>query len=100
MGAEHQMSHHRTEADARIAIVHLLRRAKWDPLDKSHVGTEVQATAMPVGGDIVDRSQARPFETHAPVYDVVAAARAFGATRVLRTSADELGWILVAGRVP
>ena len=32
-----------TEADARIAIDDRLRQAGWDPLDKSMVGTEVQA---------------------------------------------------------
>ena len=35
------MSVHRTEVDARIQIDELLRKAGWDPADKSMVGTEI-----------------------------------------------------------
>ena len=71
----------RTEADARIAIDDRLRHAGWDPLDKSMVGTEVQMADASADDQVVDRFRARPFKTHAPVYDLVAAAGAFGPDR-------------------
>ena len=70
------MTPRHTDADARIAIDDRLRQAGWDPLDKSMVGTEVHAAETSVAGAVVDRSRARPFETHAPVYDLEAAAGA------------------------
>ena len=41
------MSKHDTEADARIVIDDLLRKAGWDPSDKSQVRTEVTAKRLP-----------------------------------------------------
>ena len=70
---EHRVTTRHTEADARIAIDDRLRQAGWDPIDKSMVGTEIQATDSASTGSVVDRSRARPFETHAPVYDLEAA---------------------------
>lgn len=93
------MTRHESEADARIAIDDLLRQAKWDPADKSMVGTEVQVTEAPRGSGLLDRSRARPFETHAPVYDLVAAAGAFGPDAPVAQLPDELGWIAVPGHV-
>ena len=86
------MTTRHTEADARIAIDDRLRQAGWDPLDKSMVGTEVQAAESAATSPVVDRSRARPFETHAPVYDLEAAAGAFGPDRTVGTSGDEIGW--------
>ena len=86
------MTTRHTEADARIAIDDRLRQAGWDPLDKSMVGTEVQAAASSATGSVVDRSRARPFETHAPVYGLEAAAGAFGPDRVVGATGDEIGW--------
>src|SRR5262245_51442500 len=68
-----------TEADARIAVDDLLRQAGWDPRDKSHVGTEINVGPTPA---LTNRSQARPFETHAPVFDLIAAAGNFGSDRL------------------
>jgi type I restriction enzyme R subunit len=99
MDEEHPMTRRESEADARIAIDDLLRQAGWDPLDKSHVGTEVQATAAATHIALVDRSRAKPFETHAPVYDLVAAAGAFGSDRAVGARTDELGWLPVPGHV-
>ncbi|MFV2074256.1 MAG: type I restriction endonuclease, partial [Thermoanaerobaculales bacterium] len=93
------MTRHESEADARIAIDDLLRQAGWDPGDKSMVGTEVPATAAPDATALADRSVARPFETHAPVYDLVAAAGAFGPDRAVGQPADELGWLPVPNHV-
>ena len=49
-----------TEADARIAIDDRLRQAGWDPLDKSMVGTEIQAADSAATDPVVSRSRARP----------------------------------------
>ena len=58
------------ETDARIAIDETLRAAGWDPADKSQVGTEVAAAPARTLTGVVDRSQARPFERHAPVREI------------------------------
>ena len=55
------MTTRHTEADARIAIDDRLRQAGWDPLDKSMVGTEVQAEDSSAAASVVDRSRARAF---------------------------------------
>ena len=81
-----------TEADARIAIDGRLRQAGWDPLDKSMVGTEVQAADSSATNPVVDWSRARPFETHASMYDLEAAAGAFGPDRMVGAAGDEIGW--------
>ena len=81
-----------TEADARIAIDDRLRHAGWDPMDKSMVGTEIQVSDPSADERVVDRSRARPFETHAPVYDLVAAAGAFGPDRTVGAPGDEIAW--------
>jgi hypothetical protein len=88
-----------SEADARIAIDDLLRQAGWDPLDKSAVRTEVPAVPVGGGPGLVTRSQARPYETHAPVYDLRAAAGGFGPDRPIGAAGDELGWISVPASV-
>lgn len=93
------MTRRETEADARIAIDDLLRTAGWDPLDKFQVRTEVQPGPAPSSPGLADRPQARPFDTHAPVYDLVAAAGAFGPDRGVGTPADEIGWMVVPGHV-
>jgi len=93
------MTPHESEADARIAIDDLLRQAGWDPADKSMVRTEVHATAARADEDIVDRSRARPYDTHAPVYELIAAAGAFGPDAVVTQLPDEQGWIQVPGHV-
>lgn len=85
------MTTRHTEADARITIDNRLRQAGWDPLDKSMVGTEVHAADSSASGPVVDRSRARPFETHAPVYDLETAAGAFGSDRMVGTAGDEIG---------
>ena len=72
----------RTEADARIAIDDRLRHAGRDPLDKSMVGAEVQVADASADDQVVARFRARPFKTHAPVYDLVAAAGTFGPDRL------------------
>jgi type I restriction enzyme R subunit len=41
------MSQNESEADARIVIDDLLRKAGWDPSDKSQVKTEVTAKRLP-----------------------------------------------------
>ena len=81
------------EVDARIAIDDRLRAAGWDPADKSQVGTEVVAAPAAPGTSLVDRSHARPFERHAPVYDLVATAGAFSTDRTVGTATDEIGWM-------
>ncbi len=91
------MTPHETEADARIAIDDLLRRAGWDPSDKSMVGTEVQSIAASPTVSLEDRSRVRPYETYAPVFDVTAAAGGFGSDQAIDSSTDELGWLPVAG---
>jgi type I restriction enzyme R subunit len=93
------MTPHESEADARIAIDGLLRQAGWDPADKSMVRTEVHATEARAGEGVVDRSRARPYDTHAPVYDLKAAAGAFGPDAVVAQLPDEQGWMQVPGHV-
>lgn len=88
------MNPRETEADARIVIDDLLRQAGWDPRDKSMVATEVKASTTATGA-LVDRSRARPFETHAPAYDLTAAAGAFGPDLVVGAAGDEIGWAAV-----
>jgi type I restriction enzyme, R subunit len=88
-----------SEADARIAIDDRLRQAGWDPLDKSAVRTEVPAASPNLPSGFVARGQARPYETHAPVYGLVAAAGSFGPDRIVGTVTDELGWIPVPDHV-
>jgi type I restriction enzyme R subunit len=86
-----------SEADARIAIDDRLRQAGWDPLDKSAVRTEVSAAPPSRPPALVARGSARPYETHAPVYELVAAAGSFGPDRTVGT--DELGWLPVPDHV-
>ncbi|MEW6073592.1 MAG: DEAD/DEAH box helicase family protein [Planctomycetota bacterium] len=93
------MTRHESEADARIAIDDLLRQAGWDPADKSMVRTEVHATEARTGAGLVDRSRARPYDTHAPIYNLIAAAGAFGPDAVVMQLPDEQGWIRVPGHV-
>ena len=63
------MNRHERETDARIAIDELLQQSGWNPADKSMVGIEVPVTSSQSAVGLVDRSQARTFEVHAPVYD-------------------------------
>ena len=77
------MTPRESEADARIAIDDRLRQAGWDPLDKSAVRAEVSAGSSSRPSGLVARGQARPYETHAPVYELVAAAGSFGPDRTL-----------------
>ncbi len=93
------MSRHASEADARIAIDELLRQAGWDPADNEMVDTEVQAALPPAGPGPVNRSRAQPFRTHAPVYDLTAAAGAFGPDRDVGASTEGMGWMPVPGNV-
>ena len=93
------MTPRESEADARIAIDDRLRQAGWDPLDKSAVRTEVSAASSSRPSGLVARSRARPYETHAPVYELVAAAGSFGPDRTVGTVADELGWLPVPDHV-
>jgi len=99
MAEEHPVTPRETEADARIAIDDMLRQAGWDPRDKSMVGTEMQAAPAASTSVLVDRSRARPCDTHAPVYDLVAAAGAFGPDRAVGTAGEEIGWVPVPGSV-
>lgn len=52
---------------------------------------------MPAAGPsaVVDRSRAPPFETHAPLHDLRAAAGAFGPERPVGAAGDEIGWVPV-----
>lgn len=94
------MTPQKTEADARIGIDDLLRQAGWDPRDKSMVATEVAASLPSTGlPALVDRSRAQPFETHAPVYNLTAAAGAFGPDRAVGGAHDEIGWAPVPNSV-
>ena len=86
-----------SEADARIAIDDSLRAAGWDPGDKSQIGVEIQASAADRSPQLTSSVAARPFDTHAPVYDLAAAAGRFGPDRVVGTAADALGWMPVPG---
>ena len=88
-----------TEADARIAIDDRLRAAGWDPLDKSQVRTEVAAGLPGCGPGLATRAEARPFDTHAPVYELAAAAGTFGADQAVGMATDEIGWMPVPGHV-
>jgi type I restriction enzyme R subunit len=99
MDEVHAMTLYESEADARIAIDDLLRQAGWDPADKSMVRTEVHATETRADEGVVDWSRARPYDTHAPIYDLVAAAGAFGPDAVVTQLPDEQGWIRVPGHV-
>jgi len=93
------MTRHESEADARIAIDDLLRQAGWDPADKSAVRAEVAVASEARATPLVDRSRARPYETHAPVFDLVAAAGAFGADAPATQLPDEQGWMVVPPHV-
>ena len=93
------MNRHERETDARIAIDELLQQSGWNPADKSMVGTEVQATSSRSAVGLVDRSQARAFQVHAPVYDLLAAAGNFGPDRAVGLGSEELGWMPVPGHV-
>lgn len=88
-----------TEAGARLAIDDLLRQAGWDPGDRSEVGTEVVILTAPRPQGLLDRAEALPYEEHAPVYDLMAAAGAFGPDREVGTRLDELGWLPVPSSV-
>ena len=99
MDGNELMNRYESEADARIVIDALLRHSGWDPADKSMVRTEVQATTSPVGSGLVDRSRAKPFRTHAPVYELAVAAGAFGPDRTVGTTYEELGWMPVPNHV-
>lgn len=83
-----------TEAGARLLIDGLLQQAGWDPADPLDVGIEVEIKASP-HSRLLDRSEALPYEKHAPVYDLTAAAGAFGPDREVGTRLDELGWLPV-----
>lgn len=93
------MNRNEGEADARIAIDDRLRAAGWDPLDKSQVRTEVLASPAEGGPSLAPRAEARPFDTHAPVYDLAAAAGVFGLDQTVGTATEELGWLPVPGHV-
>jgi len=93
------MTPRESEADARIAIDDRLRQAGWDPLDKSEVRTEVAAAAPSRPSRFVARHKAHPYETHAPVYELVAAAGSFGPDRTVGNVTDELGWLPVPEHV-
>jgi type I restriction enzyme, R subunit len=95
MSEENPVTPRESEADARIVIDGLLRAAGWDPRDKSQVGTEVPAVASDEQPSVSARLDARPFETHAPVYDLAAAAGAFSPDQVVGEATDEVGWIPV-----
>ena len=97
MHEEEAVTRRDSEADARIAIDDLLRAAAWEPRDKSQVGTEILAGAPDHGPQLATRAEARPFDTHAPVYELAAAAGAFGPDRVVGAATDELGWMRVPG---
>lgn len=83
------MTPRETEAYARIVIDDLLQQAGWDPSDKSMVATEAPAVLPERPDPLVDRLGARPFETHAPAYDLVAAAGDFGPDRLVGKEGDE-----------
>ena len=85
------MSRNASEPDVRIAIDQMLRQSGWDPTDRAMVGTEVQATHPPAGPGPTGRSPVRPFRTHAPVYDLTAAAGAFGPDRDVGAASGSSG---------
>ena len=97
MAGDNRMSATGSETDARIVIDDLLRRADWRLGDLSMVRTEVLAADQP--SVLVDRTGARPFDTHAPVYDLEVAAGAFGSDRTVGAAGDEIGWAAVPGHV-
>ena len=82
------MTRRDSEADARIAIDDLLRAANWDPRDKSQVGTEILASQPGELAWLTTRADARPFDTHAPVYDLAASAGTFGSDQVVGKATD------------
>ena len=84
-----------SEADARIAIDDRLRQAGWDLRDKSMVGTEIRTVDSSAADAVVERSRVRPFDTHAPLFDLVAAAGTFGPDRTVGAAGDEIGWVPV-----
>ena len=85
---ERRVTSRHTEADARIAIDDRLRRAGRDPFDKSMVGAEVHAAEIPAADAVVDRSRARPFETHAPCTTPTNATAACSRTAASRPGAS------------
>ncbi|HKH43859.1 MAG TPA: DEAD/DEAH box helicase family protein [Thermoanaerobaculia bacterium] len=89
------MALHDTEAGARLVIDELLRQAGWDPTDRLDVGTEVPVPREGRSKALLGRFEAHPYEKHAPVYDLTAAAGAFGPDREVGTRLDELGWLPV-----
>ena len=93
------MTSHSTETDARIVIDERLRQAGWNPANKAMVRTEVATQPADVEGALVDRGHARPFETHAPAYELTAAAGAFGPDHAPGTVHDEIGWAPVPDSV-
>ena len=99
MPTESQLTPQETEADARIVIDDLLRQAGWDPGDKSMVATEVQAAPNVRSDALVDYPHALPFTTHAPAYELAAAAGGFGPDRSVGHAANEIGWAPVPGSV-
>jgi len=84
------------EAGARLVIDELLRQADWDPTDRLDVGIEVPVQAPFRSRGLLDRSEAQPYDVHAPVYDLVAAAGAFGPDREVGSRLDEVGWLPVS----
>ena len=96
---EGPMTPRETEAHARILIDDELRQAGWDPSDMSMVQTEAPAVLPERPGPLVDRLRAQPFETHAPAYDLVAAAGDFGPDRLVGKEGDEIGWAPVPSSV-
>ena len=93
------MTPYSTEADARIVIDERLRQAGWDPGNQAMVRTEVATQPAADDRGVVDRSRARPFETHAPVYDLTAAAGGFGPDQAVGSGHDEIGWAPVPDSV-
>ena len=93
------MTTRQTEADARIVIDERLRQAGWDPGNQAMVRTEVATQPAVDDRGVVDRSRARPFDTHAPVYDLTAAAGAFGPDQAVGSGHDEIGWAPVPDSV-
>ena len=93
------MSRRESEGSVRIAIDELLRQAGWDLANRSMVGIEVRIRNSQSAGGLVDRSQARAFQLHAPVYDLQAAAGNFGPDQAVGLGSEELGWMPVPGHV-
>ena len=93
------MTPRETEADARIVIDDELKQAGWDLADRSMVATEAPVVMPERSDPLVDRLGARPFETHAPAYDLVAAAGDFGPDRLVGKDGDEIGWVPVPSSI-